>query len=217
MKFVIEERVKHRLMGLVVILSIAAIFVPALMKKSNQHFEENVRLSVKLPEKPALPKIAVANEKALFQTIKVARVDKPTLVEMPQVTQLAKAEPISRKSAIPAVVTPSTVQDFAKTMNTPNKVQIIAKTVVKPAVAIKKELYAVQLASFSQQSNAESLVTRLRSHGFTASYNKILGKQGEYYKVIVGQLNQKNEAIDLQKKLAVSMQLQGFIIKTGAS
>ena len=36
MKFVMDERIKHRLTGLVVILSIAAIFLPEQVKKSNQ-------------------------------------------------------------------------------------------------------------------------------------------------------------------------------------
>ena len=41
MKFVMDERLKHRLTGVVVILAIAAIFVPAVMKKSNQHSKQN--------------------------------------------------------------------------------------------------------------------------------------------------------------------------------
>ena len=68
-----------------------------------------------------------------------------------------------------------------------------------------------------QQKNAQTLVTILRGKGYIASYNKFSGKQGEYYKVFVGQLQQKNEAITLQKKLALSMQLNGFIVKTGVS
>ena len=80
-----------------------------------------------------------------------------------------------------------------------------------------KQGYGVQLASFTQQRNAEYLVARLRKQGFVASYNKFSGKQGQFYQVVVGLVNQKNDAIDLQKKLATNMQLNGFIIKTGVS
>ena len=73
------------------------------------------------------------------------------------------------------------------------------------------------MASFTRQENAKSLVSQLRSKGYIASYNKFSGKQGEFYQVVVGQLNQKDEAINLQKKLVASTRLTGFVIKTGVS
>ena len=36
MKLMMDERVKHRLTGVVVLVSIAVIFVPAMIKKSNK-------------------------------------------------------------------------------------------------------------------------------------------------------------------------------------
>ncbi len=207
MKFVMDERVKHRLTGLVVILSIAAVFIPAVMKKSTHHFEENVNLSMKLPAKPTLPKVAMTDQKSLFQSVKVAHVDIPTAVDVPRLTQIAKAEPLSIKSIVPpAPVGPATAELIA-----------VPSQKLAQSASFKKERYAVQLASFAQQENAKSLVTRLRSKGYIASYNKFSGKQGEFYKVIVGQLNQKDEAKNLQKQLVASMQLNGFVIKTGVS
>jgi len=237
MKFAIDERVKHRLTGVVVIISIAAIFVPAMMKKSNQHFDDSVRVSVHLPKKPMPPKLSMQNEKTLFKAIKPALIDKPTAITVPTVSQIAKAEPIRKKSTIAPIVAekkPSTVAKItptvnktplvAKTVPTNNKASSTTKDMVKsiavkavPGVAIKKDTYSVQLASFTKQSNAESLVSRLRSQGYKASYNKILSKQGEYYKVVVGQLDGRDAAVNLQNKLASSMQLRGFIVKTGVS
>ena len=37
MKFVMNEQLKHRLTGLVVLLSLGVIFVPAMIKKSTRH------------------------------------------------------------------------------------------------------------------------------------------------------------------------------------
>ena len=37
MKLVIDEKVKHRLVGLAVILSMGIIIAPAVLKKSQQH------------------------------------------------------------------------------------------------------------------------------------------------------------------------------------
>jgi DedD protein len=224
MKFVMDERIKHRLTGLVVILSIAAIFLPAVMKKSNQRFEENVSFSVRLPAKPLAPAVAITDEKTVFQSVKVARVDVPASVEA-KPAQIARAEPISIKSAVPAAPViavekkPSLASARIESVIAPAVHAAIAPKKLANTVvgAVKKEVYAVQLASFTKRNNAMSLVALLRSKGYAATYNKANGKQGLYYKVIVGQLNQRHEALSLQKKLSDSMRLNGFIIKTGVS
>lgn len=234
MKFVIDERVKHRVVGLVVVLSIAVVFVPIFVKKSTPHFEENMSLSVRLPAKPIAPKVNVASADTLFKTVKVAKVDLPP-VDEPRPIQIAKAEPLNVHSVVPTapVLKNEPVLAKADTVVAPAVRAAIFKKparpekLVKPILALdtnksdkklsKKEIYAVQLASFTQQENAKLLVSRLRSKGYAATYNKIAGKQGSIYKVIVGQLKEKHEALNLQKQLATSMQLSGFVIKTGVS
>lgn len=226
MRIELSEQVKYRLTGLVVVLSIAAIFLPAMMKKQSHHHIENMNLSVTLPPKPTPPQVAIANEKALFQSVKVAHADLPKLVTTPPVSQLAVAEPLSIKSVVPVaphltskapvlakaslVVTPA-----AKAVAYKKTAKAVAPSKIAKAIIPNQEVYVVQLGSFVQQNNAKILVDRLRSKGYVASYNKFSGKQGEFYQVIVGQLHQKEEAQNLKKKLAESMQLNGFIIKRG--
>ena len=222
MKFVMDERVKHRLTGVVVILSIAVIFLPAMMKKSNQHFEENISMSLKLPNKPMPPIVSIPKQSEMFKSVKVAHVDIQAVVDEPYKSVIAKAEPLS--------VSPA--PKLAKAALPVKTVIAAAATPAKPVLAVKKALpakivtamsknikegYGVQLASFTQQRNALYLVARLRKQGFTANYNKINGKQGQYYQVVVGLVNQRNDAVNLQKKIASNMQLNGFVIKTGVS
>lgn len=218
MKFVMDDRLKHRLTGLIVIASIIAIFIPAMVKKSNQHLEDSISVAVHLPAKPTPPKVTIKDADTLFKTVKVAHVDIPPVVAKETITRVVKAEPLSIKSAIPAV---------AKTkVNT--KVEIAAVPIVrKPAPMSKKPLavasiakkdaYAVQLASFSQKSNAQSLMNRLRSHGYKATYVQYQGKNGALYKVVVGKLREKEQAKLLQRQLASNMQLKGFVVKTEVS
>ena len=215
MKFVMDERIKHRLTGLIVIISIAAIFLPAAMKKSNQRLEERVNISVSLPAKPALPKVAVIDEKKMFQSVKVAKVDIPAVAEGAPVTQIAKAEPISIKPVAPAVLK-EPVLAKAESVIVPVVHATAVSTKLVKEEAASKAVYAVQLASFSQLSNAQSLVTRLRSAGFKATYNRSNGKR-EFYKVIVGDFKQRDEALHLKKQLLASTQLNGVIIKTEVS
>lgn len=251
-KMVLDERVKHRIMGLVVLISVAAIFIPALIKKSNHYLDQSVNISIRLPAKPSAPKVAVINEKQLFKLVKPEIVSMPK-VEAPIVTnQIAKAEPIITKSVLPKapIINNVPVSNIANNEpvvkkspmisdeNKATKVNQIATQSKKAAavivasaklpnlsskkseknIAVKKEIYAVQLGTFVQQANAKSLVIKLRSKGYIASFDKFTGSKNiEYYKVTVGELNQKNEAVNLKNKLALSMQIEGIIVKKGVS
>lgn len=78
MKLVIDEKLKHRLVGVAVVLSLGAIFLPAMMKKSSQRLENHFSVKVQLPPKPTTPNVAITNEKEMFETIKVAKVEIPS-------------------------------------------------------------------------------------------------------------------------------------------
>lgn len=91
MKLVIDEKLKHRLVGLSVILSLGAIFLPTMIKKSTQHLEGNFSIHVKIPPKPEAPKVEVTGEKELFKTIKVAQIKAP-LVAMQRTSELSKED-----------------------------------------------------------------------------------------------------------------------------
>lgn len=258
MKLVMDEKLKHRLIGLAVIISLGAIFAPAVMKKSSQNMENNLSVNVKLPAKPLPPDVVMTDEKELFRTIKVAKVDIAPVSGESQLQELAKAEPIksdliASEQAIAvahedAVVKAAPVQialnQAAKTTAKrviavaaakPRKsapvvaskqkpvlkaAKTIAKAQIKPAVrpaAVKKDIYAVQLASFSQISNAQALVTRLRGKGYKANYTKAPSRQGSVYKVYVGHSPSRTDVVRLKTQLASAMQLDGFVVNTGVS
>lgn len=230
MNLVLDERSKHRLVGLAVLLSIAAIFLPAMMKKSNRHFDD-LSLSMQIPQKPTYPKVEVATAKALFKTTKVAHVELPPLDdqinEVLDTIQIVKAESLSAQRTLEKGTT-----SFIASVRFPTleKFSFIYSSIPAilpswnrfhvnkaPVVAVrKKSSYAVQLASFAQQRNAERLVAQLRDKGYKANYSQT-AKSGGFYKVLVGQLDEKSQAIDLQKQLGIVMQLNGFIVSTGVS
>ncbi|KTD60685.1 Sporulation domain-containing protein [Legionella santicrucis] len=81
MKLVIDEKLKHRLVGLAVVLSLGAIFLPSMMKKSSQRFENNFSVNVQLPPKPTAPNVVMTDEKEMFETIKVAKVEIPPVLD----------------------------------------------------------------------------------------------------------------------------------------
>lgn len=96
MKMVLDERLKHRLVGVAVVLSLGAIFVPAILKNSSQRLHDNKQIAIKLPDKPRLPKISAQNEQALFKRMNVAHVELPKLQEADKpATTIARARALS--------------------------------------------------------------------------------------------------------------------------
>lgn len=272
MKLVMDEKLKHRLIGLAVIISLGAIFAPAVMKKSSQHVDGSFSVNVKLPPKPIAPDVVMTDEKDMFKTIKIAKVEIPPVSGDKQLSALVKAEPISSdltqdnagteiaknnpdkksntalspaqlalnkaaQSTAKKVVTlavakrSKTAPAIAANQKVITKATRVASTVkVNKAVQIaratpknaskasaRKEIYAVQLASFSQLTNAQALVNRLHGKGYKANYIKSPGRNGTVYKVYVGHSQRKLEVIKLKSQLASAMQLNGFVVNTGVS
>lgn len=185
----LDERLKHRLIGMIVILSLMIIFLPPMMKQSTHHFDELT--SYRLPKKPSMPKISVLNKKEMFKKVKIAAVSIPRPAKVK--THISRAQYLSHEP----------IQTAHK--NTESK------------ILQSDEVFTIQLATFNHEANAQALVRKLRAKGFAATAQLITHQQGDLYQVIVGQLKHREQAIDLQKKLVNNTQLNGLIIKTKVS
>lgn len=262
MKLVIDEKLKHRLIGLAVIISLGMIFIPAMIKKSSQKLDGNFSLNLSIPEKPLIPDVAEGDEEELFKTIKVSRVQLPSVSGKKQLPKLVQAEPLNvnadimdsaLKVAKQEAIAPESIQIATKPViataakalskSVSKKLVLVAKKpvvtrgvkvtqlkrpIVKPQVVkkvvattqkaqIRKASYAVQLASFSQFNNAQSLINKLRASGFNATMIRLSGTHGPVYKILAGHSPTKNEALRVKGQLATKMQLNGFIVNTGVS
>jgi DedD protein len=249
-----DEKLKHRLIGLAVIISLGAIFAPAVMKKSSQRLDGNFSVNVKLPPKPIAPNVVTTDENELFKTIKVAKVTIPSISDNKHVSHLVKAESIksNAESKVLAnklntrsepiqlalnqaatVTAKKSIQAAVKISKPSPVVALKAATPIKPPVInksakpirearastsqIKKDIYAVQLASFTELKNAQTLVEKLKSKGFQANFAKMPSQRGTVYKVYAGHSPRKIEVIKLKSQLASTMQINGFIVTTGVS
>lgn len=220
MKFVMDERVKHRMTGVAVLLSIIIIFLPAMVKHSNRRMDEQVNVSVRLPLKPPFPKIVMVDENKLLDSVPIKRANLPEVVEPSSLIQIAKAESLKEKriaddsviiakSSIVETPRPTTNLKLAKnskTAITKDKIKLNSQQVIN-----SRDHYAVQIASFFEQKNAEKLLEKLQLKGYKATYQK----NGKYYKVVVGDLVKRQEADNLKIKLAKNIEMHGFVIKVG--
>ncbi len=247
MKLVINEKLKHRLVGVSVILSLGAIFLPAMMKKSSQSLEHNFSVNVQLPPKPTAPNVAVTDEEEMFKTIKVARVvditpsednkteDKEVIASaavdavgtsVAQLDSPADSNVMPLEMALNEASTTAVKKEITVAAKKPAQAVVVAKrpVVKKPVLAkavkksfVRKDIYALQLASFTKLANAQALVSKLQSKGHKANYTSIASKNGMIYKVYVGHSPIKNDVIKLRVQLASSMQLTGFVVNAGVS
>ena len=285
MKLVMDEKLKHRLVGISVVLSLGAIFLPAMMKKSSQRLENSLSVNVQLPPKPIAPNVAVTDEEQMFKTIKIAKVNiksaapqktvkedfiasapvqekpsipvakiepAPAVIEKPIELALNNAaqasvhkeikvvqakteknavrsiEPVAKPTAPiakPTAPIAKPVQVAAQQVIKPKPEVVKPKMQTKPVVAqavvrkhtVKRDIYALQLASFSKLGNAEALVRKLQGKGYKASYTRVAGRNGTIYKVYVGHSPIRDNVVKLKTQLASAMQLNGFVVNTGVS
>ncbi len=204
-----SERVKHRIVGILVISSLMIIFLPAALKKSNHNFEKNIKIALKLPNKPNLPSVEAVSDKELFNSANVVNAPKIKVTKVHKNALIAKAEPLEIKKIN---------LDGSNIASINNKHFNKDKNLIKLASNSNGQIFSIQVATFTQKSNANTLIDKLKNNGFHASYNTIKRKNGKIvYQVVVGQVSQRVEAVDLQKKLASTMQLNGFIVQSEVS
>ena len=249
MKLVLDEKLKNRLVGLAVLISLGAIFAPVLVRQSSQNLETTMNVRVTLPPKPTAPNVSIADKKEVFQTIKIAKVAIPDLSSEKALPKLAKAENIQENNVktdeSPQLAEKSEIKPEPEKRDLSESTKIQKKTIlaekkpikvqpqgleqsnkepkiskvsaIKPKPVLKKEMYAVQLASFAKLSNAESLVNKLQAKGYKAIYTQVPIGHKMIYKVLVGHSPNKNEVMQLKTHLANAMQLSGLVVNTGVS
>src|SRR3990167_5868466 len=236
MKLTLDERVKHRLVGIAVILSIFAIFLPAALKKNNQPFDALSRIAVRIPAKPEITEVKMPDEQAMFNKVKTTTVK---VAALPAEKKSANVKPISiAKEEEPVKTVEIEVAKLGslpqpKPQNPPKSktrlqtslpiIQNMKPAKVNALVAKEQKVskiipkrqvgYAVQVASFTNIQNATALMTKLKSRGYNVNFKTVKQPQGTFnYKVIVGKSKSLEEVHLLQKELANQMQLKGFVI-----
>lgn len=240
MKFTMDEAMKHRLVGIAVIVSIALVFLPAMIKKNNQRLEEK-RIVVELPVKPPQPQVATVDKTKVFEQTHVAHVNLDTQKVLHEADDHVKQHPIAKPTSIKMVSSLSYPIGSAKPLSvgpeqpikpSPSTNLNVAKRPVKAktqhleVAQVKKHRaihqaklspatkpFSVQIGVFSDNKNALSLKQKLSSQGYQSRLVKTNVHGKKAVKVLVGSLASMEEARVLKIKLAKQAHLQGFVTK----
>ena len=199
-----EQILKQRLIGAIVLVSLAVIFIPIILEGPDDEWTPR---SHSLPDKPQLD----------------YRADVELVLPPPTpVTHQQIPGEIAVKDAV--TVTAQPVADPGKSVEVPApppepvKVEPKAKPSVKPSVPAVPEAkmlkgWFVQVGSFGQEMNARGLQDRLVASGFKAQLQKVEIGNKHAYRVLVGPSVSRSEAEKLAASLKSGQQLKGMVVE----
>lgn len=196
----LNEQLKKRLVGAVVLVALAVIFVPMLLEGDKRTdipmFGSNVPeapesrpnmvdIPLQVPSPPTTVPVVVERELP------------PEPVAVAPAPPAPAAAPAPAPQAQPKPVAPAQTVKPATVAAAP-----------KPAAG---ESWAVQVGSFSEQANASRLRDSLRGKGYPAYVEQVKLASGTSYRVRVGPVLARADAEAIQAKLA-KIEQRGIVV-----
>ncbi|BBH47338.1 SPOR domain-containing protein [Pseudomonas sp. KU43P] len=221
---VLDKGMKQRMVGALVLVALAVIFLPMLFTRE----DEMRQVRVDAPQAPAMPTlpevkvepVAVPEPQPLPEepqqppvvvnesTAPVATPSQP-ITPSPQAQTQAQVQP---KPQTPVPTAASTPAPAAKVETRPAATPAPAATASAPSKIDANGLpvsWSIQLASLSNRAGAESLQKTLRSQG----YNAYIRSAGGMNRVYVGPLIERAEAEKLRDVINRQQNLKGFVVR----
>jgi len=198
------DGLKQRLVGAFVILSLAVIFLPMIF--DNPHKVKNITVE-SVPPKPNFQNFVV--EKPKRPTFKVVDID-------PADQKVKKLAQITSNKTTTQETTKSKVTKKTKAVSVKSPVKVSKKSSrTKPTVShlpIFKNIWMVQLGTFSITKNAYELRDLLRKDGFDGHAKDIEIKGKKAVRVFSGPFVNRKEAEKVKKKLDKRYKVKSLII-----
>lgn len=190
----LDRGLKQRIVGALVLVALAVIFLPMLLTREN----ELRHVRVEAPPMPAMP------EQPEIRTAPVAvpepLPDEPVPSEpSAPINPLPQPAPVASEPARPKPVTPSAGP--AATVSKAPEARLDASSL--PIT------WTVQLASLSNRDNALALQKTLRGQGYNAYVRTFEGKN----RVFVGPVIERAEASRLRDQLRRQHKLDGIVVR----
>ncbi|QQE87531.1 SPOR domain-containing protein [Azotobacter chroococcum] len=192
----LDKRLKQRMIGALVLLALAVIFLPMLFTR-----EDEVRQVV--VEAPPMPKAPPAPR------VEVEPVAVPEPVILPEGPPPSTA--VASTPATPAVPAASTsTRDKTQAANpAPPPAQAKVAEASRLDANSLPASWSIQLASLSNSANAQALQKTLRSQGYNAYIRHVDGMN----RVYVGPVIERSEANRLRDQLKRQHNLSGFVVR----
>ena len=191
----LDKGLKQRMVGALVLIALAVIFVPMLFTR-----EDDLRhVVVDAPAMPNTPPVA---------QIEIEPVEVPEPKSIPEGFEIVEDNASAQAAAVPsAVPTESPAVAESEQVKAPAQ----ATPVPQPRVDADNlpVSWSIQLASLSNRASAEKLQKTLREQGYNAYIRTADGMN----RVFVGPLIERDEANRLRDQLQRQQKLNGFVVR----
>jgi len=208
----VEESLKQRLVGALVLLLLAIIFLPLILDGRDDKQPEAV---YRVPPEPVIHITHKGNDE-VEKRLKVARSQfiedrkvKPSVdvaadkaVKLTQVPSKQKNLSSQQQGSIEA-----TKKLFVEELAA---VKTVRKKPIKSKVALANA-WILQVAAFSKQSNASALQSKLLKKSYMAYIKQTGSAEKPLYRVFVGPELRKNRALIIQKAIKKEFKLAALI------
>ncbi|MBD9500159.1 SPOR domain-containing protein [Pseudomonas sp. BGr12] len=212
----LDKGLKQRVVGALVLLALAVIFLPMLFSREDDVRQVVVEAPV-MPKPPAMPTVEVqptevpepqaedADDAVPPAEAAPAQAPSAPIASLP--TQ--QAQPTQPKAPVPQPAAPKP----AAPAQQPAQAAAAAAPVQQPAQRLDSNnlpvSWSVQLASLSNRARADELQKSLRSQGYNAYVRSFDGMN----RVFVGPVVERAEADRLRDQLGKQQKLNGFVVR----
>jgi len=183
-----EQTFKQRIVGAIVLVALAIIFIPMLLPgHGDSGFIDG---DTTIPPRPDS-----------LENLRLLELESP--VTPPPPRQRVRT-PVDEK-------TPALPEPEAEPVPPPAKAPPPAPA-SKTAPQPEPRAWAVQVGSFSKKDNAMALRDKLRARGYKAFVEHVQLPAGSSYRVRIGPYVKRSQAEKIHKSVAENMQLKGIVI-----
>lgn len=190
-----DEGLKQRIIGALVLVVAAVVFLPMLL--SGQ--DETVEVVVDVPEEPTLDQQPIASAEP---------VELPATPQVASIPAAGSGEAAPQPEDQPALVTaPEAAAEVEPEV--PQAAEPVAAP--EPKAAATGD-WVIQLGSFSSNSNAEGLSETLRTQGYNSYTHSVTVQGKSITRVYVGPLASRDAASRLRDELASKRGSKGLVV-----
>ncbi len=200
-----ESKLKQRIVGALVLIALAVIFLPMLLKQEDPARKVVVE-APPMPAVPEQPQYPVA-EVAVPEPVIDDEWDGAVITEQPLATDSAPVQPVAVEPAPAAPVVAQPVK--------PVVTQPVSKKPEQPVIAPgidKNNLpvsWSVQLANLTNKANAEALRDTYRKK----QYNAYVRSSDGVHRVLIGPLVKEADAQSMCKSLKAREKQECFVVR----
>jgi DedD protein len=198
-----EYSPKHRIVGAIIIVSLAVLFLPRILSQSQRHQVASP------PSEIAETQIEVFR----LPTASITPVQEAATSAAPPAAQSTARGGRAPEARVKPAPAPKAARKTApkKTVNVAPR-QGTAKSGTKPSATAGNTGWMVQVGTFSNDANVKRLRAALKKNGFLVDLQDVELKGQKAVRVRVGPFQQKRVALKAQSRIEKELGLKGVVL-----